>query len=246
MPVIYAETSDGWISSGGSHSSWSSARDATAGNTVDTNDTFTAFGAGVDYTASKGGGGTYEVVRAYFRFDFSSVSGTVASGATLSIRGYTSAGSPKARIHKSIAFTGGSNSLVVGDFDLVSFGADYASNNPRTWNASGWNDFTLNSDAINDINNNGELIVCLIEHVYDYYDLDPATSSGGTYAGGLIPVYSDKEIGITWRDRGTATAPHIDYTIATGYGHKVNDVTPSDIKFINGVQTADIDKVNDV
>ena len=246
MPTIYAEASDGYISSGGSHSSWSSARDATSGNTVDTNDTFGTFGAGVDYNAAKGGGSTYEVVRAYFRFDFSSVSGTVDSGATLSIRGYTSSGSPKARIHRSTAFTGGSNTLVVGDFDLVQFAADYSSSNPVTWNASGWNDFTLNSDAIDDINNNGELIVCLIEHVYDYYDLDPATSPGGTYAGGLIPAYSDKKIGITWRDRGTATAPHIDYTIAAGYGQKVNDVAPANIKFINSVQTGDIDKVNDV
>ena len=246
MPVIYAETSDGWISSGGSHSSWSSARDASAGNTVDTNDNFTQLGAGVIYTAVKGGGGSFEVVRAFFRFDFSSVSGTVDAGATLSIRGYTSSGSPKARICKSTAFTGGSNTLVVGDFDLAQFAADYATNNPRTWNASGWNDFTLNSDAIDDINDNGELIVCLIEHVYDYYDFDPSTTSGGTYAGGLIPAYSDNKIGITWRDRGTATAPHIDYTVTSGYGHKVNDVTPSDIKCINGVQTGDIDKVNDV
>ena len=246
MPVIYAESSDGWISSGGSHSSWSSARDASAGNTVDTNDNFTQLGAGVVYTAVKGGSGSFEVVRAYFRFDFSSVSGTVDSGATLSIRGYTSAGNPKARIMRSTAFTGGSNTLVVGDFDLVQFATDYSSSNPVTWNASGYNDFTLNSDAIDDINNNGELIVCLIEHVYDYYDFDPSTSPGGTYAGGLIPTYSDKKIGITWRDRGTATAPHIDYTVTAGYGHKVNDVAPSNIKFINNVQTANIDKVNDV
>ena len=246
MPVIYAESSDGWISSGGSHSSWSSARDASAGNTVDTNDNFTAFGAGVDYTAVKGGSGTYEVVRAYFRFDFSSVSGIVDSGATLSIRGYTSAGSPKARIHRSTAFTGGSNTLVVGDFDLVQFAADYSSSNPVTWNASGYNDFTLNSDAIDDINNNGELIVCLIEHVYDYYDFDPSTSPGGTYSGGLIPVYSDKKIGITWRDRGTATAPHIDYTIAAGYGNHINTIAPTKQAFVNAVAGADIEEINNV
>ena len=246
MPVIYAELSDGYISSGGSHSSWSSARDAATGNTVDTNDTFGNFGAGVVYTASKGGGGTYEVVRAFFRFDFSSVSGTVAAGATLSIRGFTSSGSPKARICKSTAFTGGSNTLVVGDFDLAQFAADYATNNPRTWNASGWNDFTLNSDAIDDINNNGELIVALIEHVYDYYDFDPSTSPGGTYAGGLIPAYSDKKIGITWRDRGTASAPHIDYTIAAGYGNHINGVAPTKSAFVNAVAGTDIEEINNV
>ena len=246
MPVIYAESSDGWISSGGSHSSWSSARDASAGNTVDTNDNFTQLGAGVVYTAVKGGSGSFEVVRAFFRFDFSSVSGIVDSGATLSIRGYTSSGSPKARICKSTAFTGGSNTLVVGDFDLAQFAADYATNNPRTWNASGWNDFTLNSDAIDDINNNGELIVALIEHVYDYYDFDPSTTSGGTYAGGLIPAYSDKKIGITWRDRGTATAPHIDYTIAAGYGNHVNTIAPTKQAFVNAVAGANIEEINDV
>ena len=245
MPVIYAESSDGWISSGGSHSSWSSARDASAGNTVDTNDNFTQLGAGVIYTASKHGADSYEVVRAYFRFDFSSVSGTVDAG-TLSIRGYTSAGNPKARIMRSTAFTGGSNTLVVGDFDLVQFAADYSSSNPVTWNASGWNDFTLNSTAITEINNNGELIVCLVEHVYDYYDFDPSTSSGGTYVGGLIPAYSDKKIGITWRDRGTATAPHIDYTIAAGYGNHINTIAPAKQAFVNAVAGADIEEINTV
>ena len=243
MPTIYAETSDGWISSGGSHSSWSSARDASAGNTVDTNDNFTQLGAGVIYTANKHSADSYEVVRAYFRFDFSSVSGTVDAG-TLSIRGYTSAGNPKARIMRSTAFTGGSNTLVVGDFDLVQFAADYSSSNPVTWNASGWNDFTLNSTAITEINNNGELIVCLVEHVYDYYDFDPSTSSGGTYVGGLIPAYSDKKIGITWRDRGTATAPHIDYTIAAGYGNHINGVAPTKSAFVNAVASADIEEIN--
>ena len=243
MPTIYAETSDGWISSGGSHSSWSSARDASAGNTVDTNDNFTQLGAGVIYTANKHSADSYEVVRAYFRFDFSSVSGTVDAG-TLSIRGYTSAGNPKARIMRSTAFTGGSNTLVGGDFDLVQFAADYSSSNPVTWNASGWNDFTLNSTAITEINNNGELIVCLVEHVYDYYDFDPSTSSGGTYVGGLIPAYSDKKIGITWRDRGTATAPHIDYTIAAGYGNHINGVAPTKSAFVNAVASADIEEIN--
>lgn len=245
MPTIYAETSDGWISSGGSHSSWSSARDASAGNTVDTNDNFTQLGAGVIYTANKHSADSYEVVRAYFRFDFSSVSGTVDAG-TLSIRGYTSAGNPKARIMRSTAFTGGSNTLVVGDFDLVQFAADYSSSNPVTWNASGWNDFTLNSTAITEINNNGELIVCLVEHVYDYYDFDPSTSSGGTYVGGLIPAYSDKKIGITWRDRGTSTAPHIDYTIAAGYGNHINGVAPTKSAFVNAVASADIEEINNV
>ena len=254
MPTIYADSSDGWISSGGSHSTWTSARDAGTGNTVDANDNFTQLGAGVIKTAVKGGGNTFEVVRAFFRFDFSGVSGTVDSGATLSIRGYTSTGSPQARIIRSNAFTGGSGQLVVADFDALpgfSSGnsmsgnvADFSSTIVN-WNASGWNDFTLNATAISEINANNELIVCLVEKYYDYENNSPG-DAGTVVDGTLQPAWSDKKIGITWRDRGSATAPHIDYTVTSGYGHKVNDVAPANIKFINSVQTGDIDKVNDV
>lgn len=252
MPTIYADSGDGWIKSSSSgHSTWAGARDATSGDTPDTNDNFTSPGAGVLYGATKGGGSSYTVIRAFFFFDFSSVSGTVASGATLSIRGYTSTNmaANSARIVKSTAFGGdGGTALAATDFDAIegfSSGndmsgnvTDYSSTTIGTWNTSGFNDFTLNATAINDINTNGYLIVCLVEKGFDYDNDDPASSG----------LWGDRKIGITWRDRGTATAPHIDYTLATSAwgGIAVNDVANANIKLINMISKSQITKVNDV
>lgn len=250
MPIIYADSGDGWIKSSASgHSTWAGARDATSGATPDTNDSFTSPGAGVLYGAAKGGGSTFTVIRAFFFFDFSGESGTVASGATLSIRGYTTSGmaANSARIVKSTAFGGdGGTALAATDFDAITgFSSgnnmsgnvtDYSSTTIGAWDASGFNDFTLNATAINDINTNGYLIVCLVEKGFDYDNDDP--SSGGLWANRIM--------GITWRDRGTATAPHIDYTVTSaGYGNYVNGVDPpADIKFVNAVATGDIEKIN--
>ena len=251
MPVIYADSGDGYIKSSASgHSTWSAARNATSGDTPDTNDSFTAPGAGVLYQAAKGGGSTFTVIRAFFFFDFSSVSGTVDSGATLSIRGApgtSGMAANSARIVKSTAFGGdGGTALAATDFDAITgFSSgngmsgnvtDYSSTTIGAWNASGWNDFTLNATAINDINTDGYLIVCLVEKGFDYDNNDP--SSG---------LWSNRIMGLTWRDRGTATAPHIDYTVTLGWdGIAVNDVANADIKLINMLSKSQITKVNDV
>lgn len=252
MPVIYADSGDGYIKSSASgHSTWSAARDATSGDTPDTNDNFTSPAAGVLYSAAsgKGGSASYSVIRAFFFFDFSGESGTVDSGATLSIRGYTTSGmgANSARIVKSTAFGGdGGTALAATDFDAITgFSSgndmsgnvtDYSSTIIGAWNASGFNDFTLNATAINDINTNGYLIVCLVEKGFDYDNDDPASAG----------LWADRIMGMTWRDRGTATAPHIDYTVAaSGYRHIVNDVAPANIQFINDVQSHINMKVND-
>jgi|21_taG_2_1085346.scaffolds.fasta_scaffold16689_3 hypothetical protein len=249
MPVIYADSGDGYIKSSNSgHGSWAAARDVATGGTPDTNDGFTSPAAGVLYAAGggKGGSASYTVIRAFFFFDFSSVSGTVDSGATLSIRGFTTSGmgTNSARIVKSTAFGGdGGTALAAADFDAITgFSSgntmsgnvtDYSSTVIGAWNASGFNDFTLNATAINDINTNGHLIVCLVEKGYDYDNDDPA--SGGFWA--------DRIMGITWRDRGTPTAPHIDYTVTSGYGNTVNGVAPANIGQVKGVAVANIEKV---
>jgi hypothetical protein len=222
MPVIYADSGDGWIKSSASgHSTWAGARDATSGDTPDTNDYYTAPSAGVLYQAAKGGGSTYTVIRAFFFFDFSGESGTVDSGATLSIRGApgtSGMGANSARIVKSTAFGGdGGTALAATDFDAITgFSSgndmsgnvtDYSSTVIGAWDGSGWNDFTLNATAI---------------------------------------LWADRIISLTWRDRGTGTAPHIDYTVAaSGYRHIVNDVAPANIQFINDVQSHVNMKVND-
>ena len=250
MPVIYADSGDGWIKSSASgHSTWAGARDATSGDTPDTNDYYTAPSAGVLYQAAKGGGSTYTVIRAFFFFDFSGESGTVDSGATLSIRGApgtSGMGANSARIVKSTAFGGeGGTALAATDFDAITgFSSgndmsgnvtDYSSTVIGAWDGSGWNDFTLNATAINDINTDGYLIVCLVESGFDYDNDDPASG-----------LWADRIISLTWRDRGTGTAPHIDYTVAaSGYRHIVNDVAPANIQFINDVQSHVNMKVND-
>ncbi len=239
MPIIYASTDDGYVGST-NQSSWSNARDATSGtgkNTIaSSNSVFTAVAKGL----SRGGGITYTVYRTFMYFDTSGITGTVAS-ATLSVRGaFSNDGSVIAV--KSDAFGGdGGTALANADFNnIVGWNATSSLDGLATvygaqiltssWNTSGYNNFTATSDLLTDMKNNNVVIICFMDYTNDY--LNVAVSSGFLNTGAWMANYT-----------GTSRDPKIDYTLATGYGHEVNNVGASSIAKVKGVATASIAKV---
>ena len=191
--------------------------------------------------AARGGGYSYGVTRSFVVFDTSGITGTVAS-ATLSIRGFGyNTGSVIAV--KSTAYGGdGGTSLAVGDFDAISgwssgsslagsatvYGAQILTS---SWSTSSYNDFTATSDLLTDMKNNSVVIICFMDYTNDYLNTTPLSNA-------------------TWRCGGyyaeSSVDPKIDYTLATGYGHEVNNVGATKIAKVKGVATANIAKVNSV
>ena len=243
MPIIYADSSDGYRGAT-NQSSWANARDATSatgGSTVSTQTTvFTA----VARSTGRGGGTVYTVYRSFMFFDTSGITGNVAS-ATLSIRGaYANDGSVIAV--KSTAFGGdGGTALSNDDFDAISgwsagsslagsatvYGSQILTSN---WSMTGYNDFTATSDLLTDMKNNNVVIICFMDYTNDYLN-SALTSSVFLNAGGTYTNYT-----------GTSRDPKIDYTLATGYGNAVNGIAAANISKVNGIATASISKVNGI
>ena len=242
MADLYSGNHDGWISSG-TQSSWAAARDITSGGTPDVNDTATSFPIRSSKFASRGGGSTYQVTRSFMWFDTSGITGTV-SAATIKIRGYNQTNGSIIAV-KSTAFGGdGGTALAAGDIDAMpgwTTGAsaagnvtNYSSQIASGWSASGYNDLASTSDLRSDMQNNNVVIICLMDYTHDY--LNSALTSNVTNA-----------VGFYWTDyTGTSRDPYIEYTVATGYGNKVNGVNSASIGKINGVATASISKVNGI
>ena len=121
-----------------------------------------------------------------------------------------------------------------GDFDAIdgwSAGADNSSNVTKyssevtSWSTSGFNDITLNSDALADITNNDNFTLAIVEN-----DSDFANSDQGD---GAYDISVNLSVTIT-----------LDYTVAaTGYGNDVNGVASANIAKVIGVATADIEKI---
>ena len=246
MPVIYSSSSgtkdDGYIYKT-NQSSWANARDATSGTAQDSGTGHANF-TNVNRGPSRSGGIVYGIYRSFMVFDTSGITGTVAS-AELSIRGgWSNDGSVIAV--KSNAYGGdGGTSLASGDFDAIAgwsagsslagsatvYGAQITTTN---WDTGDWNNFTATSDLLTDIKNQNVVIVCFMDYTNDY--LNSALTSnvslncGGWYAEKVSPDYR----------------PHIDYTLATGYGNSVNGVASANIGKINGIETASIEKVNGI
>ena len=242
MPKIYSASAgtpdDGYVYKSG-QTSWANARDATSG-TVSLNTTRSTTAISSSYFSGRGGGNDYRVYRAFFVFDTSGVTGTVAE-AKIGLKGY-SANTGSAIAVKSTAFGGdGGTALAAGDIDAISgwsAGSSLAGlatvygSQITSWSSSAFNEFTGSSDLLADIKNNNVVIVCVMNYTQDYLNSAPTSSN---QAGTHFAEYS-----------GTTSDPYIDYTLATGYGNSVNGVASANIGKINGVATANISKVNGI
>ena len=244
MPSIYSSSSgttdDGTCTMFG-QSSWAAARDG-AGNWVSTASSSISSGVNVHRMSGRRGGTLYGVGRSFFCFNTSGITSAV-SAATIKIYGFLfNTGSIIAV--KSTAFGGdGGTALAAGDFNAISgysagsslagsatvYGPQIITSN---WSTSAYNDFTGTSDLLADMQNNDEVIICVMDYTNDY--LNVALTSDGSYSCGV--TYAEYS--------GTSRDPAIEYTLAsTGYGDTVNGVAPANIAKVNGVATANIGKV---
>ena len=171
---------------------------------------------------------SYSIYRSFFCFDTSDITSTISS-ATFGVRGSTNS-SADTIIVKSDAFGGDcGTTLANGDYNNLDFTTPYSSER-TSWNTnSAYNDFTLNSTALLDVKNNNSFTLALIEHDYDYSNVD---GRGYQVKNGLY--YVDNS--------GVSSDPKLTYTLA-GYDKDIIGVASADIVSVIGVATADIDNV---
>ena len=198
----------------------------------------------------RGGGSIYTVRRSFFYFDTSGITSTVSSATFNLVRtGLTPTGD--AILVKSNAFGGdGLTALSTSDHDAF---PGFSAGNTMSGNVTNYSSLftmadvwtsgtsyssagiTLNSDALSDMVSNDYLIFALVNHDYDYSNVDPA----GSTVGSLYPFYATDF-------SGTDRDPKIDYTLATGYTHDVSGLAAASISKVNTVATANIGKINSV
>jgi hypothetical protein len=120
---------------------------------------------------------------------------------------------------------GSSSTLTTSDYSNLDHSTAYSSKN-LSWNTTAYNDFTLNSTAIADMNSNGYLNAVLIEGDYDYDNENPL-------------VGTTTSAGVTFLDATNKIKLELTYT--SGYSNNVIGV--SNIAEVTGVATANIGKV---
>ena len=227
MADLYASNS-GWVYRAAIET-WSTIRNNATGDHHDGSVDKYTDGMLVQQAAARGAD-YFKIVRSYFYFDTSGITGTL-SEATLKIYGFGGTATADVIAVKSDAF-GGDNSvqLALTDYNNLDFSTAYSAQFDATWSISAYNDMPLNAAALADMKNNDHFIVCVIEHDHDY--ADSAASGGAIYQNG---AYYDQY--------GTSRGPYIDYTVSTGYGHTVSGVAAANIGKVAGVATASIEKV---
>jgi hypothetical protein len=216
---------------------WSAVRGASSGTGSDGGDLASyglsaayGTGAGAFHTAGRGYD-AYRITRSFFYFDFSSESGTVI-GADIAIH---TKGTPGCDIIfvASDAFGGdGGTAAHLNDYNNFDTSTPYSAEVPvGNLDADDYNIISLNSDALSYINANSRLIICMMEHTYDFSDSAPSGLSAST------SIYYTQQ-------SGTDKDPYIRYNVAAaGYGHTVNGVAPANIATVKGVATANIETV---
>jgi len=120
--------------------------------------------------------------------------GGTITAATLKIFGSGTATSTDTIIVKGSAWggSGGTSTLASGDFDSLDHSTAYSAKD-LSWSGA-YNDFTMNSTAISDMNSNGYLNAVLIEGDYDYDNQSPI--AGTSVSAGVI----DSVVGVASAD----------------------------------------------
>ena len=213
----------------------STTRNATAGTSATTITSNTEFNSmRAQYELSKG---TYTslCIRAFLFFDLSSINGTITA-ATLKVLAGATSNTDDVQVTPSTAWGGDgtTTTLSTGDYDGVEFlgtsGSDYGQ--ILSWTASSYNNFTLSSDAISDMNNDGYLNCALLNQDNDYRGVSPSLGTDVVHT-------------IEYNDPSSPIKVEITYTPSpTGYGNNVMGVSSSKIANVIGVATASIANVN--
>lgn len=200
-------------------------RNASVGNVANTYTTNTSVYGIRAYESSSRGGTTGVCARTFLFFDLSSVPGVITS-ATLSVLGWVT-GDLNTITVKGNAWGGGggTSTLSTSDYDELEYSTPYSSE-LYGWTTTGYNDFTLNSTAISDMNSNGYLNVVVIDFDYDYNAVSP----------GILGIQQN---GVEFLD---STYP-IKLTLTYVPDFEVLGISPLLISAVNGVSFSDIEKV---
>lgn len=184
------------------------------------------------YFFSSGRGSTHSMYRTYLYFDTSGISGLIPGGTTavLNITGVTNNGGDFTVI-KSSAFGGdGNTALATSDFyNSLSYGTAYAGEE-TSWNSSGNNAISLNSNALNDIYSNNHFTLAIVNYTYDFSN--SASSTSVTLNNGI--TWSSITLVVTEPATGPSDVAF------------VNTVAAADVGFMNTVAFGDIESINTV
>jgi hypothetical protein len=214
MPTIYAHANDGYITRF-NQSSWVNARTGTSGTSGSSVSTWQAYAVSASRTSARGGGYAFSVYRSFFFFDTSGIS-TDVSNATLKIRGASQTGGDLIAVKSNSDI----ETLTTADFSPIegwstgigatdgSGAGDNESNVTKysaeisTWDATDYNDITLNAQALADMRDDDKVYICLLNYDYDLKDIAPTGYT--SHRNGLyFANYTD-----------TSRDPYIDYTLA--------------------------------
>lgn len=208
-------------------------RNATTGTFVSTYTTNTTVTDAVEVTYNSGRGGqTGSCSRVPLFFDVSSITASnTITAATLKVWN-PSAGSIIDSIIVEGSAWGGNGStttLSTSDYDNLDFSTAYSSKN-LSWSGGGsYNDFSLNTTAISDMNTNGYLNCFLIEGDYDYDGQAPPL---GEYPPAAAVEYLDATNKIK-----------VELTYSpSGYGNNPIGVASASVGDILGVATGSVSK----
>ena len=212
MATIYANTQDGYVARL-NQSSWSNARANSSGTAASATATNNFQGISGFAQAGRGGGSVYTIYRSFFWFDTTGISSNVDT-ATLKVYGWNQTGGDVIAVKATLNI----GSLGTADFEEIegwdSSGTDGSgggdmessvtkySNEITTWSTSGYNDITLNAQALADMRDDSTVYIALLNFDYDLKDVEPTDMSGRN--GLYYQNYT-----------GTSRDPYVDYTLAT-------------------------------
>ena len=213
---------------GFSVANWGTIRNATSGNfaTTYTSDSDVSAAVQAAFEAARFGSSGL-ITRTFLFFDTSSITGTITA-AQLQVAGYQAATGATVCVESTAwGGGGGTTTLTNAMYNDVDFSRTYSSQ-LATWSTSGYNTFTLNNNAISDMNSNSYLNVAIINSTYDQQNVAPSNTqvdNGIRFQDGSFPI----------RLVITSSAP--------GYEEDVIGVDSDDIAKIIGVETAAVELV---
>ena len=211
MPIIYAtHDRSGFAGSGTGAANWDGVHDATVGKNA-----FFAQEDGTEGVKVFDDGSVVQLFRAFFEFSVPEDAPSNISSLTLNIKGKGSNNNCDVIVVQGTqdvttdgdgsdyngnvfdAFTGHGSGW--DDSDVVEYSSEVTS-----WNNSAYNTITLNSTARTAFTPNQIFKVALINHDYDYLDVNPSTVVSGV----------DESIDFHLQGSGTSQDPYIEYEAA--------------------------------
>jgi hypothetical protein len=212
---------------------WTTARNATTGNSVQNQSTSAnTLQVSTKYTSGSKGSEWF-VQRQFLAFNVTAYqTGYTITNLKLYYKPTTStAGSGgagmKVALVKSTAQGNANANLTTSDINNFDDTVDYADNDGLiVWrDLSTLESWDLNSTAVSAITSTGYLKICIMEYLYDYPDTAPTPLDYKGYAN-------------------FSTVPYLSFTATpTGYGNDIIGVSSSDISEVIAVSSADISQV---